>query len=416
MGLVKLMRTAVAGVLVVAVAICGVLFWPAATCAWYRGYVPNTVLPQNLLWLLGTKGPRQVRTLGRTQLGDPAVYDKVELTEADRTFYHENGYLLLKGAMKREIVTALRDMLTKELGVGIITGTWDQYLYMDSDALLDFYLYGPMGKIAAQLIHGIKSPPKDAETLLWSDFANFIAPGEIYAPFHYDGQECNGMQPANRSKIRFWITLDDDVPAPPFVNQTTWADILEPHERVQYFNGESTRWQIEEVEKMFGISCGPDVAPGYCLQSVKYWNDINQAERMSLRGLNRGDMLVFNPCLFHTSPKREGDRILGFACPTYSHPDDPVHLLQEEKLNSAPWRFCNSGLKLGDSVVGNNCYQKAYPEEARPARGSQLKFEHQMPPGGQLEWYRFHILNWIEKGRRRCEWTKPFSLVVGDED
>ena len=92
--------------------------------------------------------PRSVRQVGKTDFAKPENYETFTLTDQHREEFFRDGATLLKGVLTPAIVAKLHAFIaaipqddTRQAG----------NVWMVSDEMLDFYLFGPLGNIAAQV-------------------------------------------------------------------------------------------------------------------------------------------------------------------------------------------------------------------------------------------------------------------------
>jgi len=374
------------------------------------GYVDRSMLPWDLPNLMLNKGMHQVRTLGRTAAGDPDAYAEVVLSEEEKAHYFRHGYVVLHNVVPPSILDVVRQALLDE--VGLASHPWGHSSYQAVDAVLDFYVFSNIASIAAQLfgspesdVRGERLEGGRASTYLWSDFHWFRpARGPQVTRSHFDEMECEGLVPANyttKSRLRMWLTLDDDVPAPPLINQSHMVASMGESQRAAYFRGE-----LKGNHTMFTMMAGETGKRFGDMKDPKVWT--------RLPTMSRGDVLVHSPCLIHTSPHAVG-RHVGCLCVTFA-PGQARHF--RSKNAGAPGMSCDRKIPLHDRIEGHKdpCVPQVYPRDP------------DFKPGATLRMHRPHLKarevlgtwwHWRMVLARRCMklggWPEPnFSYIIPD--
>lgn len=320
------------------------------------------------------EGPHSVRQVGLTEFALPENYDEFKITEQHREEFFRDGASLLKGVLRPSMVAKLRAVVERRQPQ--LTPPTSSNLWMDSDELLDFYLFGPLGGIAAQLFQS-----RDAVTSHLAPSAqlqgDFISKRyqEATNGWHIDRTECQGGdQPSkfmSTALPRLAIPLDAQaVRGTQIINQSKYAAALSAKDAELYWAGKAPYRREGRFEPFYGFEYNTSVPilPGITLKEdmiMEHW-------------VEPGDVVIFNTCLWHRSPDWAGpEPELGLQ-PTFapsSHvPKDPP---QVKDLGGS---WCNHG--LGDKSIagGSPCFPTAFPEEARPKKGSTLAFQRYPTP------------------------------------
>eukprot|EP00445_Apocalathium_hangoei_P032753 CAMPEP_0203949124 /NCGR_PEP_ID=MMETSP0359-20131031/83611_1 /ASSEMBLY_ACC=CAM_ASM_000338 /TAXON_ID=268821 /ORGANISM="Scrippsiella Hangoei, Strain SHTV-5" /LENGTH=368 /DNA_ID=CAMNT_0050880931 /DNA_START=164 /DNA_END=1270 /DNA_ORIENTATION=- len=328
------------------------------------------MMPWDLPGLLLAKSGRvHYRTLGETLAGDPSAYDDVVLSDGQKAHYFREGYLVLRGAVPPALLDEVRAALWAE--VGPASWPWAHNSFMNVDAVLDFYLFSNLPAIAAQLfgspesdVTGPRFEGGKSAAHFWSDFHYFRpAKGAKIINYHTDSAECEGILPANHtrtSRLRFWITLDDDVTAPLMINQSFFTSRLNSTEAEHFWKGDGKGHKaVDMMEWLQSEGRFPNVShPGI-------WT--------TLSGVKRGDLVLHSPCLIHSSPPPLG-RSVAFLCATYAPGESRVF---RQGNAGAPGRSCARSVPLHSEIGGSQdpCVPQVYPRDASLHKGAQLRFE-----------------------------------------
>merc|ERR1712113_1160948 len=104
------------------------------------------------------------------------------------------------------------------------------------------------------------------------------------------------------------------------------------------------------------------------LPRVRLFPDNATTGRVRLR---LGDVILLNPCAWHTAPAMEGDREMDLLQPTYA-PGSSRYF--EHKIQFDHRRdHCKTDLAVGDPLsLGSPCFPQAFPEAARPVKGQSV--------------------------------------------
>lgn len=294
------------------------------------------------------------QVLGSTKFARPEMYlpEGVTLTDTEKQQYYEEGYAILRGAIRPGTVEALRNELVDSFGYP--GDAFEGNAWMIHDSLLDFFVYSPLGSIASQLMG-------DNDTHLIRSWHHVRKPGMApkFVRPHYDGIECeDGYPPARlpkRTKVKFYVALFDKMAAMHFLNQSSFENML---------NVSAKKTGDDGVIKAFGEGTLPD----FPFQAVGALG----MEALELIGrdklspiLNMGDVIVHSPCLLHRSAPSDRRARNGFLGPAYGSADGHY-----AGLLVSGNRQCDSGFDpaLGlaaapriDSVPNKDCFPKVYP-------------------------------------------------------
>jgi len=358
------------------------LLWPAASVLAQHGLLDRTLLPVDLPWLVLFKGARQVRTLGLSSAGDPAAHHDVRLAEADRAHYTNEGYVLVRGVVNSTVLEGLRAALYRELGPA--SWPWHDNSFMTVDTALDFYIFSNLPSLAAQLLGSGHVSSSEAMVHLWSDFSFFrSAHGPPFTEPHIDEWECEGLLPASRSRVRAWVTLDDDVVAPLLLSQSVVAAHLNETERRSFWRGELL---MERLPR--------DSAVAFL------WNRFVPTLRdwTLLPGLRRGDVLFHSPCLLHMSPPSNG-RLVASVSPVYA----PAESRAFGRAAGAH-RQCRHRVPEGAAIGGRRdpCFLQVHPRDPDIRSGARISFE-----SARFSWRRLSERWWQDRwlrSRSRSGW------------
>lgn len=336
---------------------------PAAVQLCCFGFIDRTTLPWDLPTLVVTKGSPQVRTLGNTAAGDPLAYKEVFLTEDQRAHYFRYGYTLVRNAVDPAILSSIRADLWNEVGPS--SWPWAHSSFMTVDAVLDFYIFSNLPSLASQIFRSPESDTAgDPTTHLWSDFHYFRdARGGRIIDYHYDGMECEGTLPANHtstSRLRVWVTLDDDALAPLLINQSFLISSFNETELEWFWSGR-------------GRGVGPTDAIEHLRRLGRFPAAADKGTWTRLPRLQRGDLLLHSPCLVHASPPPFG-RHAAFLCATYAPAASRVW---HEANAGAPFRSCKRSRPQGEEIrgIGDPCLPQVYPRDPALRNETKLRFE-----------------------------------------
>ncbi|CAE8702778.1 unnamed protein product, partial [Polarella glacialis] len=292
---------------------------------------------------------------GATNFARPERYfpEGVKLTDEQKAQYAKEGYVILRGALPAATVEHLLTDIVDYLGHP--TETAESNGWMISDALFDFYTFGPLGSIASQLMD-------DSVTHLVRSWHHLKKPAmvpRITIP-HYDGIECeDGYPPARfpkRTKVKFYVPLYNKMAAMWMLNETSWEALLE-------LTGNETKIRDFKEGTMPGFP--------YEVFGEAGWEKAGKlmTERRLEPWLDRGDVIVHSPCLLHMSAPKVGNTPMGFLGPSFGSSDSRY-------LGRIGNRQCDSGLDPMqdlstapsiDQVPNPECFPVVYPLD--PARG-----------------------------------------------
>eukprot|EP00411_Alexandrium_monilatum_P018543 CAMPEP_0175241864 /NCGR_PEP_ID=MMETSP0093-20121207/30775_1 /TAXON_ID=311494 /ORGANISM="Alexandrium monilatum, Strain CCMP3105" /LENGTH=446 /DNA_ID=CAMNT_0016535927 /DNA_START=39 /DNA_END=1376 /DNA_ORIENTATION=+ len=324
-------RTACVGVVVCypLVALLRFLFAPELLAAWKHGWdyaVPDRVNP----FAFRTYLVDHVRRLGSTRFAREDAYGwHGSITEADRQAYFRDGYLVIRGLVPPETVVALREEIAGTLG--FLSSPYNENAWFMSDALLDFLVFGPFGRVVARLLGG------EGVRLVYSNHNLRRGDWPAYQAhrrWHWDSIQCCNEHyvPAHATRVanaNFQIALYDDMPGMYFVNQSTVAQLLD-------FFGQ----QVNETRMLEYFLRG--VLPRDVPQALLGHFGQEFFDRLAIRPrLRIGDAIAHAPTLIHRSPDGYGGRPSGWLLPTYA--------LSEARFTPVPFvadRLCDTGEDL----------------------------------------------------------------------
>ena len=250
-------------------------------------------------------------------------------------------------------------------------------MWMHIDELFDFYVYGPLGGIAAQLFmspQGITSNlPASAQ--LQRDFLS-LRNARRTNGWHIDRTECqNGDQPSrylDTALPRLTVPLiSSPVRGTQILNQSMYAEAMAAKERDTYLKGESPYRREGRFEPLFGYDAALElpILPG-----------INVTKEMVMeQKLDVGDVVIFNTCLWHRSPPLSTPDGHELALqPTFA-PSSHVNQMPPA-FTDAGGSWCQSDLGGRAIGTGSPCYPFAYPKEKRLPKGSKVHLRKQPTP------------------------------------
>jgi len=310
---------------------------------------------------------QQVRTLGSTIFAHPASYDNVRLSEQNRLEYFRDGVTVVRGALRPQLVEALRETLVADFGTR--NTIWNHFRAPDSDALMDFYLYGNFGSLVADILRSpnTETTGQEESIHLWRDFMYFRWPGYQLTGFHVDAEDCDrdGL-PANYTlgnRPRVWTPLNDMTTGPVFFNQSRVLEEVTDEAILQTFwAGQLTTSIIQHVPQ----------------ENLR--NMVIGTGRLRL-----GDVVLHVPCMLHSSPPQKPNDVLAAVLfPTYASAQSDT---QSKLYYTRSCELRGSGTKVRDNP---ECFLAAYPPEARHRRGTQINFKHR---GSLSEWFRCTLSN-----------------------
>lgn len=306
----------------------------------------------------------QVRTLGRTRFADSGAYHEVRLSEQNRLEYFRDGFTVLRNALPKELLRDLRSTMLEEFGHW--NTAWSHQRAFDSDALLDFYVYGSLGSIAAQLFQspGTETEAEEPTAFLWREFMYFRHPGRGLADFHIDSEDCDkeALPPnftrANRPRI--WVPLDDRMHVPTFTNFSLLMGQMRDDEvRAKFWRGELEA-VYENLDPVFA--------------EKEEWHTVFLPHRK----VRLGDVVLHVPCLMHSSPAAVYPFTVATLFPTFAIGSSKAWQAEQSI------RTCESASGGAPTVDRDpSCYVQAWPPQARPAPGSTRVFRHR---GSLWEW------------------------------
>ncbi|CAK9036856.1 unnamed protein product [Durusdinium trenchii] len=339
------------------------------------------LVPVVLAWLWSgfLEPPELVRTVGQSEFARPENYGKsFVVTEEHRKEFFRDGATLLKGVLRPEVVEKLHKLILAKADAGYFNMTTAFNMWMDSDELLDFYLFGPLGGIAAQFFSSPESVtshlPPSAQ--LQRDFLSRRHQNNVTNGWHIDRTECQGGdQPSKYTstalpRLAVPLAFKQGVRGTQILNQSQYAAAMREEDFQLYWAGKSPYRREGRFEPWFGYDYNTSlpVLPGVELKKdmiMEPWMD-------------PGDVVIFNTCLWHRSPPWTGPEVEFALQPTFapsSHvPKDPPILMD----SGGGW--CDHGLGEKSIGRGNPCFPFAFPETKRPSKGSTLTFRRYPTP------------------------------------
>ncbi|CAK9036945.1 Uncharacterized 30.6 kDa protein in fumA 3'region (ORF2) [Durusdinium trenchii] len=310
------------------------------------------LVPVVLAWLWSgfLEPPELVRTVGQSEFARPENYGKsFVVTEEHRKEFFRDGATLLKGVLRPEVVEKLHKLILAKADAGYFNMTTAFNMWMDSDELLDFYLFGPLGGIAAQFFSSPESVtshlPPSAQ--LQRDFLSRRHQNNVTNGWHIDRTECQGGdQPSKYTstalpRLAVPLAFKQGVRGTQILNQSQYAAAMREEDFQLYWAGKSPYRREGRFEPWFGYDYNTSlpVLPGVELKKdmiMEPWMD-------------PGDVVIFNTCLWHRSPPWTGPEVEFALQPTFapsSHvPKDPPILMD----SGGGW--CDHG--LGEKSIGH---------------------------------------------------------------
>ena len=311
---------------------------------------------------------RLVRQVGKTYFARAEIYEAFTLTDRHRDEFFRDGAALLKGILKPEVVKKLHEQL-------LPIPEWDSEkrlnLWMQHDEILDFYLFGPLGDIARQVLQSPQAVtsllPPTAQ--LQRDFISTRSHNSTNG-WHIDRTECQiGDQPSKflstaLARLSVPLIAEGRVRSTQVINQSKYAAAMSEATREEYFAGKSMYRREGRFERLFlwDPNINVPVLPG-----------LNLNEDMIMETwMEPGDVVLFNTCLWHRSPPWVGpEQELGLQ-PTFAPSNHIAHDPPMWSDTKASWCLTDelAGKTIGEG--NSSCFPYAYPEDKRPKVGSTL--------------------------------------------
>mmetsp|Transcript_8761 Transcript_8761/g.17377 ORF Transcript_8761/g.17377 Transcript_8761/m.17377 type:complete len:514 (+) Transcript_8761:85-1626(+) len=391
-----------------------VFYVPQLIAAWKHGLdykIPDPVNPFKFRTYLVD----HVRQLGSTRFAREDAYAwNLTLTAEQQRAYFQEGYLVLKGLVPPETVVALREELIGTLGY--LSSPYNENSWFMSDTLLDFLVYGPFGRVVANLFGG------DGVHLIYSN--HNLRHGDwpayqAHRKWHWDSIQCcnEHYMPAHRARftnVNFQIALYDDMPGMHFVNQSATKELL------RLFGEQVNKSKLQEY---FMAGFLPRSVP----QSMMGHFGQEVFDRLAIRPrLEIGDAILHSPALLHRSPDGYGGKSSGWLLPTYA--------LSEARFMPVPYvvdRLCDTAEDLKqhghtgffDKIDMSSlqqikdsprpaCFPKAHPPAAvREQVGDyRLSFRRESYAGvstGSLNWFVFSHLYRMDRASKGPDQSEP---------
>ncbi|CAL1167112.1 unnamed protein product [Cladocopium goreaui] len=312
--------------------------------------------------------PELVREVGKTYFAKTDNYEAFTLTDRHRDEFFRDGATLLKGVLKPEVVKKLHEYVAP---IDYFDPRNIGNLWMMSDEILDFYLFGPLGDIARQVF---QSPQAVTAHLAPSAQLqrDFISRRHLNSTngWHIDRTECQmGDQPSKYlstalARLAVPLIVEGGVRGTQIINQSKYAAAMSEGTREEYLAGKSMYRKEGRFEQwmLWDPDTAVPVLPGVKLDEemiIEHW-------------MEPGDIVLFNTCLWHCSPPWVGpEQELGLQ-PTYAPSNHIAHDPPTYTDMMASWCLYDefAGKPIGE--VNSSCYPYAYPEDKRPKVGSTL--------------------------------------------
>eukprot|EP00747_Dinoflagellata_sp_TGD_P033962 gnl/TRDRNA2_/TRDRNA2_136955_c0_seq1.p1 gnl/TRDRNA2_/TRDRNA2_136955_c0~~gnl/TRDRNA2_/TRDRNA2_136955_c0_seq1.p1 ORF type:complete len:417 (-),score=55.16 gnl/TRDRNA2_/TRDRNA2_136955_c0_seq1:162-1412(-) len=352
-----------------------------ALCRHGRSDVLNTMATLNVLSNIKCQ---QERHLGISMFANAASYGPhsmvhEHISAKDIDTFHKEGYLVFKQLVPRDTAIALRDEIATKISTQAPL-SWQGWI--DSDALLDFLLFGPLGALAARLLDA------KAIHLLHSQhvFTRARQPEGIARLWHFDlqpadahcyadaqsakhgismqcGERCRSI---SRSRINIWASLQDEMPALWLANETTAATVAASATG-------KTKWKQHEI---------PHTSP-----LASHLDEVSMKPVVDI-----GDVIAYSPCVMHRAPVSCGVE-RAYLRATYGCPDATFR-----GKFVGHGRLCDSGIKQGLPVeqvpsVANaprpECFPQVWPASVLDGkRGTSFPLSFQCEsPMTPFKWY-----------------------------
>eukprot|EP00931_Biecheleriopsis_adriatica_P009111 TRINITY_DN110219_c0_g1_i1.p1 TRINITY_DN110219_c0_g1~~TRINITY_DN110219_c0_g1_i1.p1 ORF type:complete len:398 (-),score=40.44 TRINITY_DN110219_c0_g1_i1:13-1170(-) len=286
------------------------------------------------------------------------------LSRAQRSGYFRHGYLLLRGLVPTVTAASLREEILRTHFHDTVQDPYAMNAWMESDRLLDFLIFGPFGKVAAELFAG---KGKGGVHLLRSSHRFEQRQPTSAADWHYDWAECeDGFPPASdvrRSFVKFYIALYNDMPAMWFVNQTALEALIAGLRS----DGPALRSAFRKglLHPPQGLCDNVHAMP--CTSSDVPTLDRTDLERVSLKPvLQVGDVIVHSTTVVHRPPIVASKVRRGFLTAAYGPSD--ARFSGRHDMAAGNRRLCDTGVPIYrsrlptlSSVPRPNCFPRVYP-------------------------------------------------------
>ncbi|CAE8644254.1 unnamed protein product [Polarella glacialis] len=289
---------------------------------------------------------------GATRFARPEMYfqDGFELTDEQKQQYSADGYVILRNVLPASTVEDLLKEMSEFLAYPAEVAEGN--IWMINDAMFDFCKFSPLGYIASQLLGG-------SVTHLMRAWYHLKKPGmgPLFPTPHYDGIECeDGYPPAHlpkRTMVKFYVSLYDQMEAFWILNQTSWETLM------SLGNQTELKMFKEGTLPAFPLHIFSDVGHEKAGKLMTEW----RIEPI----LNRGDIIVHSPCIFHMSPLTTKGKMTGFVGPSYAASDTHyVGRVGKRQCDSGldPMQYSQANVSKApamDSVPKPECYPKVFP-------------------------------------------------------
>lgn len=341
---------------------------------------------------LGRKDqPELVRQVGKTDFASEH-YEAFTLTDRHREEFFRDGATLLKGVLKPEVVKRLHQYVAP-------IPYWDARnlgnLWMASDEILDFYIFGPLGDIARQVFQSPQAVtshlPPSAQLQ-----RDFISRRQVDSTngWHIDRTECQiGDQPSKYistalARLAVPLVVEGGVRSTQIINQSKYAAAMSEEAREEYFAGKAMYCKEGRFERwmLWHPNTTVPVLPGVTLDTamiMEHW-------------MEPGDILMFNTCLWHRSPPWAGPEVELGLQPTFA---PSTHISHDPPMWADPLlSWClNEGFedKAVGEADGSPCFPYVYPEDKRPKVGSTLTFKRLPLPLTRPQHVAYFIFSWF---------------------
>jgi len=348
--------------------------------------------------------PELVRQVGKTDFAKPENYETFTLTDQHREEFFRDGATLLKGVLTPAIVAKLHAYIAAipQDDIRNVGNLW-----MLSDEMLDFYLFGPLGNIAAQVFQSPQAVtahlPPTAQ--IQRDFISRRQHNSTNG-WHIDRTECQiGDQPSKYlstalARLAVPLVPNGGVRGTQIINQSKYAAAMSREQREDYLAGKSMYRKEGRFESCFFWDPNTSVPllPGVELNEdmiMEHW-------------MEPGDIVLFNTCLWHRSAPWAGpEPELGLQ-PTFAPSNHISHYPPTYADPHGSWCL-NEGFdaKPVGEGDGSPCFPYAHPEEKRPKTGSTLSFRRSpvgLPRHFGMSWLAVQTRDIL---RRQWFWLKP---------
>lgn len=364
-------------------------------CSWFSAsFPPYSSCAKSL------KSNSRLRRLGSTLFAEHA--ERSKLSTKNLEAYFAEGFLLLKGFLAPGLVAALRELLLHRFVPPVMANTW-----IESDALFDFLVFGPFGKVASQLLNS-------TTTHLLCSNLHFRDPETKLVPeYHYDNGDClTGFPPARhtrRTLVKFWIPLYDGMPSMWFVNQSSFeAHLLQASDEHALREFHAGRLPPPSDQ------CHPEHRHFQKFGSCPSWvppMPQQKADHLSMKPTMRlGDVLVHSTTLMHRSSERHNDDVTGWLSVMYGAKTSRWIGDCMKRLNCDPgmdFRSLQVPPRVQEVVAVSPCFPVAFPKPRRPVGPYRIPLRSLDPSDAAKD--KSYLLRW----RHRQRWHSTVRNLSG---